>query len=255
KLASGLEGKGRMEEPEAIVQWLEQFFKKKSRFNGKQVLITAGPTFENIDPVRFIGNYSSGKMGVALANQLAEEGASVTLILGPVSQEVKSRIRSATGHHGAITVHEVISAREMWDQANKCFADADIGIMSAAVSDFRPAHPAGEKIRRTGEILHLDLLPNPDIAFELGQTKRPGQILVGFALETGEGVKEALEKKKRKNIDLIVLNTLKHEGAGFGTDTNRITLIGKDNNPREFELKSKNEVARDIADAINELYN
>ncbi len=241
ELASGLEGKGRMEEPEKILIWLIEFFKKKSRFLGKNVLITAGPTFEKIDPVRYIGNFSSGKMGIALANQLAEEGAEVNLVAGPIDCSTLQK---------QVKYIPVISAREMQQACLKIFPEMDIAIMNAAVSDFRPREEAENKIKRSSEEVHIALVPNPDVAASLGAVKKIDQLLVGFALETGEGLTEALAKKKRKNFDMIVLNSLLDQGAGFGGDTNRITIISRDNKPQKFELKTKTKVAIDIVDAI-----
>lgn len=241
ELASGLEGKGRMEEPENIVAWLKDFFKKKSRFEGKRVLITAGPTHEKIDPVRFIGNYSSGKMGYALAREFAEEGALVDLVSGPVP---------ITMEHPAITIHPVVAADEMNHQATALFAEMDIAIFAAAVADYKPVNISDSKIKRTGEDLILTLTPNDDIAAQLGSKKTRNQILVGFALESENGEVNASRKLKVKNLDLIVLNKLNDPGAGFNVDTNKIIILGKDNNRKDFELKSKSDVAKDIVDEI-----
>jgi phosphopantothenoylcysteine decarboxylase/phosphopantothenate--cysteine ligase len=241
ELASGLEGKGRMEEPEKIVDWLEGYFKKKSRFNGKRILITAGPTYENIDPVRFIGNYSSGKMGYALASAFAGEGATVELVSGPVHLGV---------NHPSIHVHRVISAEEMNLSASRLFPEMDIAIFAAAVADYKPGSAAASKIKRTGQELVLNLVPTEDIAAKLGRERSKKQILVGFALETDQAEANASRKLKDKNLDLIVLNNLQDPGAGFHVDTNKVILIGKDNIPKKFELKSKDDVAQDIADEI-----
>lgn len=245
ELASGLEGKGRMEEPEKIVEWLEGFFKKKSRFEGKKVLITAGPTFEKIDPVRYIGNYSSGKMGLALTEAFLDEGAHVSLVLGPIS-----KLDKRIAEHPNLNVSLVKSAEEMFTAAKKKFADSDISIFSAAVADFRPNNPKEEKIKEKHSEITLSLVPNPDIAFELGKEKKQGQISIGFALETDDGIQAAIEKRKKKNFDFIVLNTLQDHGAGFGGDTNRISIIGEDNKPKIFKLKTKAEVAQDILNEI-----
>ncbi|MBT3749377.1 MAG: bifunctional phosphopantothenoylcysteine decarboxylase/phosphopantothenate--cysteine ligase CoaBC, partial [Bacteroidetes bacterium] len=259
ELASGLEGKGRMEEPEKIVTWLEGFLKKKQRFTGKKVLITAGPTFEKIDPVRFIGNYSSGKMGLALAEALVEEGADVSLILGPnleVGNPRLHRVRRESGignrqaEIGRISLIHVVSGEEMYKEAHEIYPDMDVSIMAAAVADFKPLDPKESKIKGKEKGFSIDLVPNPDIAKELGKLKRADQLNIGFALETDEGLESALAKKHRKNFDLIVLNSLQDQGAGFGGDTNQITLIAKDNKPRKFELKSKKDVAKDILDEI-----
>lgn len=256
ELASGLEGKGRMEEPENIVEWLEQFFKKKSRFEGKKILITAGPTFEQIDPVRFIGNYSSGKMGLSLVEAFIQEGARVELVLGPIDEALVDRVyeKIGEGRH-QLKISRVKSAVQMFQETKRLYEHADIGLFAAAVSDFRPAHPEEQKIkdRKTG--LDLQLIPNPDIALEMGKRKKDRQINVGFALETDDGIDSAVQKKTKKNFDLIVLNSLQDQGAGFGGDTNRITMIALDNKPRLFELKTKAEVAADILNAINDLLN
>jgi len=241
ELASGLEGKGRMEDPEKILGWIIEFFKKKNRFHNKKVLITAGPTLEKIDPVRYIGNFSSGKMGIAMANALIEEGAEVNLVAGPIDA---SSLCSEVNHI------PVESAIEMHEACLRIFGDMDIAVMNAAVSDFRPHEQVDKKIKRSAQGVQLELIPNPDIAASLGSSKKRKQILVGFALETDEGLSAALTKKERKNLDMIVLNSLQDKGAGFGGETNRITIIDQDNNPRKFELKTKTEVARDILDAI-----
>ncbi|MCX6225166.1 MAG: bifunctional phosphopantothenoylcysteine decarboxylase/phosphopantothenate--cysteine ligase CoaBC [Bacteroidia bacterium] len=250
KLASGLEGKGRMEEPEIIVAWLKDYFKKKSRFNGKRVLITAGPTFEKIDPVRFIGNFSSGKMGYSLAKTFAEEGAIVELVSGPVNISI--------GDPGVKT-HQVVSAEEMNNMASALFPDMDIIVFAAAVADYKPANQLASKIKRAGDELVLTLIPTEDIAAKLGRQRLKGQILIGFALESENALTNASAKLSEKNLDLIILNRLNEPGAGFIVDTNKIIIIGKDNNRKDFELKSKQEVARDIVDEvfnlmINDLY-
>ena len=244
ELASGLEGKGRMEEPEIIVAWLNDHFKKKSRFNGKRVLITAGPTHEKIDPVRFIGNYSSGKMGYALAKTFADEGASVELISGPVNLNLENP---------AVNTHRVVSADEMNQVAGILFPDMDIIVFAAAVADYKPVNPLASKIKRTGDELVLTLAPTEDIAARLGRHRLKGQILVGFALESEDAVANASKKLADKNLDLIVLNRLSDPGAGFNVDTNKVIIIGKDNNQKDFELKSKDRVARDIVDEIYNL--
>lgn len=254
ELASGLEGKGRMEEPDQIVTWLEDFFKKKSRFSEKRVLITAGPTFEAIDPVRFIGNYSSGKMGLALAAAFLREGAQVTLVLGPIDSSLLNQaLGEAVQTSDQVELIRVKSAQEMLEAAQRASSGADILVFTAAVADYRPADPKKAKIKGHDQGFSLEMIPNPDIASELGRIKSSGQLSVGFALETDQGLSSALAKKRKKNFDLIVLNSLQDQGAGFGGDTNRITLIGPDNNPRQFELKTKTEVAADILDAISSL--
>ena len=213
-LASKLEGKGRMEEPEKIVEVLEKHFSKQQSLTGKSVLITAGPTYEKIDPVRFVGNYSSGKMGYALAEACAKQGAEVTLVSGPVMLQTK---------HPAIRRIDVESAQEMYDAATTYFPQADIAILSAAVADFTPETTADKKIKRKGDELVLNLRPTQDIAAALGAIKNENQLLVGFALETDNEVQNAQDKMKRKNFDFIVLNSLQDKGAGFRVDTNKIT--------------------------------
>jgi phosphopantothenoylcysteine decarboxylase/phosphopantothenate--cysteine ligase len=240
-LASGLHGKGRMEEPENIIEEVVRFFNQKKKLLNKHFLVTAGPTYEKIDPVRFIGNYSSGKMGYAIANKLASEGAMVTLVSGPVELEnTNSRIR----------VIQVESAKEMHEQCIGIFPETDGAVMCAAVADFTPASFSDSKIKREKDDLVIQLKPTQDIAGDLGRLKTDHQILVGFALETHNELSNAYEKLKRKNLDLIVLNSLNDTGAGFGVDTNKITMIDKDNNLTFFELKSKAEVAADIVSAM-----
>lgn len=242
ELASHLVGKGRMAEPESIVAQLEDFFKKGEVLKDKHVLITAGPTYEKIDPVRFIGNYSTGKMGYALAEEAASRGAKVTLVSGPVSIKAK---------HPSISVINIESAREMHDQCIKQFPSSDIAIMCAAVADYAPENTATEKIKREkDEIPFIKLVKNPDIAASLGQIKKESQKLIGFALETNNEVTNAQDKLKRKNLDAIVLNSLQDKGAGFGTDTNKISIFFANGNRQDFPLKSKTEVAKDIIDAI-----
>lgn len=242
ELASGLIGKGRMEEPEKIFAVLQQYFASKGDMKGKRVMITAGPTYEKIDPVRFIGNYSSGKMGYALAEAAARRGAEVTLVSGPVA---------LTTENPSITVVKVESARQMLDACLRAFPDSDIAIMCAAVADYAPAEAAESKIKREhDEVPSIRLVKNPDIAASLGKGKRPGQILAGFALETDHEFGNACEKLERKNLDLIVLNSLRDSGAGFGTDTNKVSIITRSGNRTDFPLKSKAEVADDILNAI-----
>ena len=240
-LASTLEGKGRMEEPEHIVEALEKFFEMNSRLSGKKVLITAGPTYEKIDPVRFIGNYSSGKMGFALAETCAEQGAEVTLVCGPVTLQTK---------HGSIRRIDVESANEMYEAAVQNFADADIAILCAAVADFTPKTTADKKIKRKGNDMLLRLQPTQDIAAALGAEKRKNQIMVGFALETDNELKNAKEKMKRKNLDFIVMNSLQDKGAGFRVDTNKVTIIDRHQGLTSYGTKSKKEVAEDIIDFL-----
>lgn len=264
-LASTLEGKGRMEEPENIVAQLEEFFGPPSTQGGvhaqskqtaddtnrmaapfggwgAKILITAGPTYEKIDPVRFIGNYSSGKMGFALAQECAERGAEVELVCGPVSLELPK-------HCTRIHRTDVESAQQMYEACKSIYPSMDAGILCAAVADFTPENVASEKIKRTGDDMIIHLKPNPDIAASLGQMKRNDQALVGFALETNNEETNAQGKLKKKNFDFIVLNSLRDKGAGFRTDTNKISIIteeGKD----EYPLKPKTEVAKDIIDKL-----
>ncbi|MBO7569883.1 MAG: bifunctional phosphopantothenoylcysteine decarboxylase/phosphopantothenate--cysteine ligase CoaBC [Bacteroidaceae bacterium] len=247
-LASKLEGKGRMEEPENIVACLEQFFVQQENssssgsMKGKKVLITAGPTYEKIDPVRFIGNYSSGKMGFALANECATRGAQVELVCGPVSSSMQVK-------HPAIHRINVESAREMFEACKELYPSMDSAILCAAVADYAPEHTAEQKIKRTSDDMVIRLKPNPDIAASLGQMKKQGQTLVGFALETNDEESNAQAKLQKKNFDFIVLNSLKDEGAGFRTDTNKITIITADTK-KDYPLKSKEEVAKDIVDEL-----
>ncbi len=238
-LASGLEGKGRMEEPEKIVAVLDSFFEKKDLL-GKKVMITAGPTYEKIDPVRFIGNYSSGKMGFALADECARRGAEVTLIAGPVN--VKCTMNN-------VRRVDVESCQQMYDAATQAFPDADAAILCAAVADFRPATVAEQKIKRVGENLDIHLVPNPDIAAELGKRKKNGQLLVGFALETNDEQQNAEKKLQKKNLDFIVLNSLRNEGTCFRSDENQIAIISSEGR-RDYDKKPKNEVAKDIIDYL-----
>ncbi len=244
-LASGLEGKGRMAEPADIVVALENFFESKNDLAGKKVMITAGPTYEKIDPVRFIGNYSSGKMGFALAEECAERGAEVTLIAGPTSLKIS---------HERINRINVESARQMYDAAVENSSAADVQILCAAVADYRPSVTADKKIKRekTGEMT-ITLIPNPDIAAALGKIKRENQVNVGFALETNDEATNAKDKCARKNFDFIVMNSLKDKGAGFQVDTNKITIFTATGDVKEYPLKTKKEVAADIVDAVVEI--
>lgn len=248
ELASHLVGKGRMEEPENIFHVLENFFAEAKRplpLAGKRILITAGPTHEKIDAVRFIGNYSSGKMGFALAEVCAQQGAEVELIAGPVAL--------STTQHERIHRHNVVSASEMHEATTRLFPKADAAILCAAVADFTPAQTAETKIKREGSGgLHLDLVPTQDIAACLGQMKRKDQCLVGFALETNNEREHALGKLQRKNLDFIVLNSLRDAGAGFAHDTNKITILTTEGEEKPFPLKSKLEVAEDIVKEMAE---
>ncbi len=240
-LASTLEGKGRMEEPENIVQQLSDYFaRKEGDLSGKKILITAGPTYEKLDPVRFIGNYSSGKMGYALAEECASRGAQVVLVSGPTALATKSAL---------IERISVESAQEMHDASIREFPGCQAAILCAAVADFTPQNTAEEKIKREGNALHLDLRPTPDIAATLGQMKREGQVMAGFALETCNEAAHAREKLERKKLDFIVLNSLRDEGAGFRTDTNKVTMIdGK--GEVALPLMSKQETAMHIVDKL-----
>ncbi|MCC8114906.1 MAG: bifunctional phosphopantothenoylcysteine decarboxylase/phosphopantothenate--cysteine ligase CoaBC [Bacteroidales bacterium] len=242
ELASHLVGKGRMEEPENIFKVLHDYFARGLDLAGKHVMITAGPTYEKIDPVRFIGNYSSGKMGYALAEEAAERGAKVTLVSGPVN---------LTASNPNIQVVKVESARQMLEACLEAFPHSDIAVMCAAVADYAPESVADVKIKREHQDAPvIRLVKNPDIAAALGAQKRPGQILAGFALETHDEEKHAKEKITKKNLDMIVLNSLRDPGAGFQTDTNKITIIDADGSEIAFPLKTKREAAADIIDHI-----
>ena len=240
ELASHLVGKGRMEEPENIVAYLERYFEQSAELKGKKIVITAGPTYEKIDPVRFIGNYSSGKMGFALAEECASRGAEVTLVAGPVQLK--------TSHPGIHRI-DVESCEEMYNATTEAFRDAHAAILCAAVADFTPETTADKKIKRESDDLILRLKPTHDIAAELGRMKQPHQQLIGFALETNDEVAHAQGKLQRKNLDFIVLNSLRDAGAGFRHDTNKITIISN-TDIKEYPLKSKAEVARDIVDEL-----
>jgi len=238
-LASGLEGKGRMEEPATIVDCLDAFFEPKD-LEGRRILITAGPTYEKIDPVRFIGNYSSGKMGFALAEECARRGGEVTLVAGPVALKTV---------HPSITRIDVESCREMYAAAVEAFPKADAAILCAAVADFRPAEVAQQKIKRVGENLDIRLVPNPDIAAELGRMKQERQVMVGFALETNDEQQNAEHKLEKKNLDFIVLNSLRNRGTCFQSDENQISIISHEGR-KDYDKKPKREVARDIVDEL-----
>ena len=247
-LASGLEGKGRMEEPDRIVSCLDRFFEPKD-LAGRNIMITAGPTYEKIDPVRFIGNYSSGKMGFALAEECARRGAEVTLIAGPVSCELAEAWRPL------IRRIDVESCDEMYEAATTAFPESDAAILCAAVADFKPQHVADRKIKREktedghAQSLTLSLVPNPDIAAALGRMKRSGQLLAGFALETDDEEANALKKLEKKNLDFIVLNSLQNKGTCFRSDENQISIISHDGQ-RDFAKKAKHAVAADIIDEL-----
>ncbi|MDR0824359.1 MAG: bifunctional phosphopantothenoylcysteine decarboxylase/phosphopantothenate--cysteine ligase CoaBC [Prevotella sp.] len=239
ELASHLIGKGRMEEPENILSIVEDFFAKGQSLSKKKILITAGPTYEKIDPVRFIGNYSSGKMGFALAEECARRGAEVTLVAGPVSLKA---------NHPNITRIDVESAEDMYNASVKAFPSMDAAILCAAVADYRPAEQYAEKVKRGEDLFTISLVPNNDIAASLGKMKKANQTLVGFALETNDEEANALKKIVKKNLDFIVLNSLNDAGAGFKHDTNKISILNKNGERKDFALKSKKEVASDIID-------
>jgi phosphopantothenoylcysteine decarboxylase / phosphopantothenate---cysteine ligase len=249
ELASGLSGEGRMAEPEHIIKFITNTLVKSLPLYGKKALVTAGPTYEAIDPVRFIGNHSSGKMGFAIAEGLAKNGAAVTLIHGPVKLSTKNSSIKTIG---------ITSAEEMYKECLKHFPGTDIIVMSAAVADYKPATAAKEKIKKSNDPLHLDLVPNPDILSELGKRKKANQLLIGFALETNDEIKNASVKLKKKNLDAIILNSMKEKGAGPGGDTNKITIIDNSSETKGqnkitlFELKPKDAVASDIINYIVE---
>lgn len=244
-LASGLEGKGRMEEPEVIADRLDQFFSENSQpspIAGKKVVITAGPTYEKIDPVRFIGNYSSGKMGFAIAEECLRRGADVTLVAGPVSLSCSSGIRRL----------DVESCQDMYDAATSEFADADVAILAAAVADFRPALVADRKIKRGKDDMVITLCPTHDIAAALGASKKAGQTLVAFALETNDEEANAMRKLEKKNADFVVLNSLRNDGTCFRTDQNQIEIVSRDGKT-SYEKKSKADTASDIVDYLEKV--
>jgi len=245
ELASGLEGKGRMEEPDNIIACIETFFSRQNQLSQKKVLITAGPTYEKLDPVRYIGNYSSGKMGFALAEACAERGAEVFLISGQVH---------LTANHPNIRRINVHSADEMLAEALRIFPQTDAGILCAAVADYKPAEFSEEKLKRTGESLNISLIPNPDIAANLGEIKNAGQILAGFALETENEVQNAFGKLQKKRLDFIVLNSLRDPGAGFQTDTNKISILTAKGEKIDYTLKSKRAVAEDVIDVLSRFW-
>jgi phosphopantothenoylcysteine decarboxylase/phosphopantothenate--cysteine ligase len=246
ELASGLIGEGRMAEPESILETIKTHFKKKEKFENLTALVTAGPTYESIDPVRFVGNYSSGKMGYALAQRLAYSGANVKLVSGPVSIEID---------HPNIERIDVTNAEEMLKASKKVYKDCHIAIFSAAVSDYKPADVADQKIKKGSESFDLHMKKNPDIAYELGKIKKNNQINVGFALETENEIENASLKLKKKNFDFIVLNSLRDEGAGFSVNTNKVEIIDASGIRKSFGLKPKDEVAKDIIDYLYEKVN
>ncbi len=245
ELASGLIGAGRMEEPEVIVEVMRSFFEKKNDLKDQKILISAGPTFEPIDPVRYIGNYSSGKMGYALAEEFAGRGAKVVLVSGPVAIEA---------YHPAITTIKVQTAAQMAEVCFKEFPGCNIAIMAAAVADFTIDSPAAQKIKKQGNNLTLEFEPTTDILAGLGKMKETGQFLVGFALETENETANAIKKLQNKNLDLIVLNSMNDPGAGFGTDTNKVKMIAANGQVKDSSLKSKAEIAAEIIDIVVSLY-
>jgi len=244
ELASGLCGAGRMEEPENIFKAIENYFENKSNLKSKKVLITAGPTYEAIDPVRFIGNHSSGKMGFALAEELASKGAEVFLVSGPVSIETPKGIAKRI---------DVKSAQEMYDACHSLYSDMDITIMAAAIADFKPKNIAEQKIKKGDSTPEIELTPTKDILLSMGEIKKETQLLIGFALETENEVENAMKKLHRKNLDLIILNSMNDSGAGFGVETNKVTLIDNKENAQSFPLKSKKIVAKDIVEKIESM--
>ena len=251
-LASGLSGKGRMEEPETIIAALENFFKNSGskkklheKLTGKTILVTAGPTYEALDPIRFIGNHSSGKMGYAIAEELASCGVKVILVSGPTSLTVSNK---------EIELITITSAHDMYKICLKHFPFCDGAVLSAAVSDFKPKEPSQNKIKSSANNLIIEMEPTKDIAAELGRIKTGKQILAGFALETDNEMENAREKIRKKNFDFIVLNSLRDEGAGFKTDTNKITIIDKYNKSEKYELKSKRKVALDIVAKLAQIF-
>lgn len=241
ELASGLIGTGRMAEPEHIVSYLNNFFSSNNDLEGKQVLITAGPTYEAIDPVRFIGNHSSGKMGYAIAEEMAKRGAKVYLVSGPSIERIS---------HSNIEKIDVRSAKQMHQACESVFSKSDVVVLSAAVADYKPTIYSEQKVKKKNDELQIELVKTIDIAASLGKDKKDQQLIVGFALETENELENAKQKLNNKNFDFIVLNSLKDKGAGFGHDTNKITIIDRDNKQKKFELKSKKEVATDIVDEI-----
>lgn len=241
ELASGLFGDGRMAEPEDILKYVGEHFFLEKDLAGKRVLVTAGPTYEPIDPVRFIGNHSSGKMGMALCEELALRGAHVDLVMGPTSLQM---------NHPLVKIHKVQTAEQMYQECLKRFDQADIAVMSAAVADYTPSTVAGEKIKKSSDAFTIELKKTKDILKSLGEKKHDGQLLVGFALETANERQYALDKLSKKNADMIVLNSLNDEGAGFGHDTNKVTIFEKGGAEWAYERKPKQQVARDIVDRI-----
>ena len=245
ELASGLVGDGRMAEPEEIIVFVDNFFNKKEDLKGKKILVTAGPTYEALDPVRFIGNRSSGKMGVAIADELAGRGAEVILVLGPSKLQAE---------HPSVLTLKVESAQQMYEAATAHFSECDAAILAAAVADYRPKHVSDIKIKKKEGDMTIELEKTLDIAATLGSRKQAHQKLIGFALETNSELENALSKLKRKNLDFIVLNSLRDAGAGFSHNTNKISIIFSENNVKEFDLKNKDDVAKDIVDELVQLF-
>jgi phosphopantothenoylcysteine decarboxylase/phosphopantothenate--cysteine ligase len=246
ELASGIIGAGRMAEPEEIQDYLTSFFAASGSSvspAGKKALVTAGPTYEALDPVRFIGNFSTGKMGIAIASAFAAKGIAVDLVLGPSAEKVME--------HPLINVHRVVSARDMYEACDRIFPQMDYAVLSAAVADFRPQEQASEKIKKGNEdALQLTLVKNPDILAHLGSIKKPEQVVAGFALETTNELENARLKLEKKNADMIVLNSLKEEGAGFGHDTNKVNILQRDGTVTALPLQTKTEIAKSIVDCI-----
>ena len=240
ELASGLSGEGRMPEPEQLINFIENFFIQKKDFERKKALVTAGPTHEALDPVRFISNASSGKMGIAIANELAQRGAEVHLILGPSNIQPSANVK----------IKNVISAEDMYRECMKEFESYDVIVMAAAVADYTPKAISDQKLKKESDAFSLELVKTKDILFEAGKRKSANQVLIGFALETNNEKENALKKLKQKNADLIILNSMNDEGAGFGLDTNQVTIFDKNNKEYSFSVKSKKEVAEDIVNTI-----
>jgi phosphopantothenoylcysteine decarboxylase/phosphopantothenate--cysteine ligase len=240
ELASGLVGEGRMAEPEDIIKWIANFFLNSQDLKGKKALVTAGPTYEAIDPVRFVGNHSSGKMGIEIAKELFKRGAQVTLVIGPTQESLPA----------GISIVKVVSAEQMYTACTTVFEQTDIAVMSAAVADYTPIEVATKKIKKSEDTFSIELKKTKDIAKSLGAIKKPGQILVAFALETNNEKENALLKLQSKNADLIVLNSLNDKDAGFSLDTNKITIFNKSGQQYNFETKSKKDVAADIVNTI-----
>lgn len=246
ELASGLIGEGRMEEPENILSTVIDFFNQKKKLKNREFLVTAGPTYEKIDPVRFIGNFSSGKMGFAIAEELANNGATVNLVSGPVNISTLNK---------NINLHKVTSAKEMFDKSIELFKNCDAAILAAAVADYTPTEFFEKKVKHSDQNLSIELKPTKDIAANLGKIKKQNQKLIGFALETNDEIKNAQKKLKSKNFDFIVLNSLNDKNTGFMFDTNKISIINKNNNIKKFELKHKNQVAIDIVKELIKILN